>query len=72
MAERRRPGQPAGAKPMLSTGLVRGHRVNDLVLGHVGRLTYVSADDHDNNDDANDSKASIGKLLTNRFPGLSE
>ncbi|KAL1894584.1 hypothetical protein Sste5346_005819 [Sporothrix stenoceras] len=68
MAERRLPEQPAGAKP-LSTGLVRDHRVNDLIFGHVGRLTYVFAGDHNDDDDANNSKASIGKLLTNRLPG---
>ena len=72
MAERRRPGQPASAKP-LSVGLVRDHRANDLLFGHVGRLTYVSADDNDDSrdtgHDADDSKAGIGKILANRFPG---
>ncbi|CAK7216959.1 hypothetical protein SBRCBS47491_003000 [Sporothrix bragantina] len=44
MAERRRPGQPASSKPLV-VGLVRDHRVNDLVYGHVGRLAYVSIED---------------------------
>jgi hypothetical protein len=72
MAERRRPGQPASAEP-LSISLVRDHRVNDLVFGHVGRLTYVSADENDDSRDAEvdaeHGKARIGKLLANRFPG---
>ncbi|KIH91536.1 hypothetical protein SPBR_01243 [Sporothrix brasiliensis 5110] len=71
MAERHRPGQPAGAK-VLPTSLVRDHRANHLVFGHLGRLTYVSSNNHDNGHDddvdAEDRKAAIGKLLTNRFP----
>ncbi|ERT00060.1 uncharacterized protein SPSK_08379 [Sporothrix schenckii 1099-18] len=73
MAERHRPGQFAGAKA-LPTSLVRDHRANHLVFGHLGRLTYVSAnnhdDGHDDDVDAEDRKAAVGKLLTNRSPGL--
>ncbi|CAK7198951.1 hypothetical protein SEUCBS139899_001619 [Sporothrix eucalyptigena] len=79
MAERRRPGnigQPAGPKPLV-VSLVRDHRVNDLVLGHVGRLTYVSPKDIDKNNlydaeiDDNDvnSNKGIGPLLSNRHIG---
>lgn len=81
MAERRRTGQPARARS-LPVALVRDHRANDLVLGHVGRLTYVSAEnnknennnddddeDNENDDDGTNNKAAIGKLLTNRFLG---
>ena len=58
MAERRRAGgQPVGSKPLV-VGLVRDHRANDLVYGHVGRLTYIPTEDvgqyhdiiHKNND----------------------
>ncbi|EPE08759.1 hypothetical protein F503_04346 [Ophiostoma piceae UAMH 11346] len=69
MAERGRPSPRRKDRTGVVT-LVHDHRTNDSVLGHVGRLTYISPQDAGTAQHLDAHKrASIGTLLTNRETG---
>lgn len=71
MAEKQRRAQPLhGTHRIIS--VVGDHRSNNLVYGHVGRLTYVSPEDADEQDDSRAIQTSIGKLYGNRMTASSQ
>lgn len=59
MAERSAQGQTLGRRVANAVG---DHRTNDLIFGHLGRLSYVPA---------NDDEGGVGDLRCNRITNQS-
>ena len=63
----------AGSSAHRAVTLFGDHRTNDVILGHVGRITYHPKrdDDPDEDEDDEDDNDDVGDLTFNRVAGQS-